>query len=163
MRKHVVPVILAAAMLSACSSIISKSDYAVAINSNPDGADFVVTNRSGMKVHSGMTPASVTLKSSAGYFKGETYTIVLNKEGFTPKTFTLTSSVDGWYWGNIIFGGVLGMLIVDPATGAMFNLPDRVDIAIDQKTASTGPAQDLTLATIDTLTDEQRARLVPIE
>ncbi len=164
MRNKLLPIILAASLLSACSSIVSKSEYSVAINSSPDGANFVVTNRTGQKVHSGLTPASVTLKSSSGYFKGESYTIALSKDGFSPKTFTLTSSLDGWYWGNILLGGLIGMLIVDPATGAMYNLPDRVDISIDQDTAAaTTVSKDITLATIDSMSDEQLTRLVPIQ
>ena len=155
--------VLSAALISGCSSIISKSEYSVAINSNPDGANFVVTNRLGQKVHSGVTPASVTLKSSAGYFKGEAYTIVLNKEGLSPKTYTLTSSLDGWYWGNILLGGLIGMLIVDPATGAMYNLPDRVDISIDSESASISKSKDITIATIDYLTKEQISRLEKIQ
>ena len=163
MKIEVIPIILAVIVLSACSSIVSKSEYSVAINSTPDGATFVVTNRSGQKVHSGITPASVTLKSSAGYFKGETFTIILDKEGYSPKVFTLNSSLDGWYWGNILFGGLVGMLIVDPVTGAMYNLPDRVDISIDQSQAFKGGNRDITLATIDSLSSEQLSRLIPIK
>lgn len=28
--------------------------------------------------------------------------------------------MDGWYLGNILIGGLIGMLIVDPASGAMY-------------------------------------------
>lgn len=163
MKYKLIPVVLSVAILSSCASIIGKSEYSVAINSNPDGAKFLVTNRSGQKVHSGVTPASVTLKSSAGYFKGETYTIELNKEGYSPKTYTLTSGVDGWYWGNILLGGLIGMLIVDPATGAMYDLPDRVDVSIDPQSASINATKDLTIATIDSLTKEQISRLKRIQ
>ena len=31
----------------------------------------------------------------------------------------------GWYWATPIFGGLIGILIVDPATGAMWPLPER--------------------------------------
>lgn len=162
-NKLVVPIALTVSMLSACSSIVSKSEYAVAINSYPDGASFVVTNRAGRKVHSGVTPSSVTLKSSSGYFKGESYTVVLNKEGYSPKTYAFTSSLDGWYWGNILLGGLVGMLIVDPATGAMYNLPDGVDISIDPQSASTSAVGNLTIATIDSLENEQILRLKRIQ
>ncbi len=155
--------VLSIVMLSACSSIVSKSEYAVAINSDPAGAEFTVSNRLGQNVYSGVTPSSVTLKSSAGYFKGETYTIVLNKEGFSTKTYTLKTSIDGWYWGNLLLGGFIGMLVVDPATGAMYSLPDRVDISIDPRTASVNPQMDLTVASIDSLTDEQISRLQKIQ
>lgn len=159
MKKRVLPLLLATTVLSACSSIVSKSEYSVAINSVPDTATFVVTNRQGEKVHSGITPASVTLKSSSGYFKGESYTITLNKEGYSPKTYTLNSRVDGWYWGNLVLGGLIGMLVVDPATGAMYNLPDRVDISLEQTVATSDSKNDITLATIDSLTPEEISRL----
>jgi len=148
-------------MVTGCSSIISKSEYSVAVNSTPDGANFTITNRAGQKVHSGVTPSSITLKSSAGYFKGETYTIALNKEGFAQKTYTLNSTVDGWYFGNILFGGLIGMLIVDPATGAMYNLPDRVDISLDKSTSSV-EKNTLNIANINSLSSEDVARLVKL-
>ncbi len=155
MKKKILALTLSMTIMSGCSSIVSKSDYAVAISSNPGGSSFVITNRAGQKVESGVTPSTVTLRSSSGYFKGEAYTIVLNKEGFTEKTYTITSSVDGWYFGNILLGGLIGMLIVDPATGAMYNLPDRVDISLDQDIALK-PSDTLNIATIDSLTQEQK-------
>lgn len=162
MNKKLLVAALSAVVFSGCASIVSKSEYAVAINSNPDAARFSITNRAGQKIHSGVTPASINLKSSSGYFKGETYTIELEKEGYSPKTYTLTSSVNGWYFGNILFGGLIGMLIVDPATGAMYKLPERVDVPFDQKLAFTNPG-NLTIATIDSLSQEQVARLQRIQ
>lgn len=162
MKHRITLIFLLAVMSTACSSIISKTDYPVAINSQPDGAQFLVSNRDGQRVQSGTTPATVTLKSSAGYFRGESYTVELSKDGYTDRIYTLSSSIDGWYWGNILLGGVIGMLIVDPATGAMYNLPNRVDISLSPAVA--GAEQDsLTIATIDSLTPEQRAELIPIE
>lgn len=38
------------------------------------------------------------------------------------------SSLSGWYFGNMILGGLIGMLIVDPLTGAMYNLtPEKIE------------------------------------
>jgi hypothetical protein len=34
----------------------------------------------------------------------------------------LTSTIDGWYWGNLLIGGIIGMVFVDPLTGAMWKL-----------------------------------------
>ena len=42
-------VFLSAIVLSGCASIVSKSNYPVAINSNPSGVDFYVTNFSGAR------------------------------------------------------------------------------------------------------------------
>jgi hypothetical protein len=162
MKKSLSILAISISALSACSSIISKSDYPVAINSSPDGASFVLENRAGEKVHSGNTPSTITLSSSAGYFKGETYTLTLNKEGYGSKVYTINSSVDGWYFGNILLGGLIGMLIVDPATGAMYNLPERVDVSLDPQSALVA-SDTLTIASIDALTSEQKSKLVPIK
>lgn len=161
MKKKLALAALSMLIMSGCSSIVSKSDYNVAINSDPGNANFVITNKAGQKVESGVTPSTINLKSSAGFFKGESYTVVLNKEGYAERTYTLSSSVDGWYFGNILFGGLLGMLIVDPATGAMYNLPDRVDVALDQKVATAG-SDTLTISTMDSLSQEQIKQLIKL-
>ncbi|MDB4525936.1 hypothetical protein N9065_03445 [Akkermansiaceae bacterium] len=46
----------------------------------------------------------------------------------TTGTQSLDASMDPWYAGNIIFGGILGVLVVDPATGAMWQLPKEVPL-----------------------------------
>ena len=163
MKKKFMPVVLSISLLSGCASIVSKSDYPVSINSNPDGATFVVTNKEGQKVQTGVTPSSVTLKASSGYFKGETYTIEIKKDGYTTKTYTLTSGVDGWYWGNILFGGLIGMLIVDPLTGAMYTLPTGVNVPLDAQSASADSGKGLTIANINTLTKKQISQLKRIQ
>lgn len=122
----------------------------------------MVINRLGKTVHTGSTPASVTLKSHAGYFKGESYTIRFSKEGFASKDFTLRSTVDGWYFGNILFGGIIGMLIVDPLIGAMYNLPNDVEVDLAPSVSSRTDGHEFTVATLDSLTPEQVARLEKI-
>lgn len=47
-----------------------------------------------------------------------------SKEGYNTAALPLRTSVDGWYWGNFLFGGLIGFLIVDPVTGAMFKVND---------------------------------------
>ena len=150
------------ALITGCASIVSKDDYPVAVNSAPDGANFTITNMAGSTVASGTTPEVVTLAAGNGYFKKETYQIVVSKDGFADKTYTLFSTLDGWYWGNILLGGLIGMLIVDPITGAMYKLPDRVDIALDDQAASSRDSVDVVFASLDSLTEEQRTQLVRV-
>lgn len=160
--KKFISTVFILATLSGCSTIFSRSNYDVVINSIPDGAYFVITNRAGHKIQNGVTPTKVTLKSSAGYFQPESYTITLKKKGYTRKTFTLTSTIDGWYIGNILLGGVIGMLIVDPASGAMYNLPHRVDILLGLSVTQV-QKNNIVIASIDSLTEEQKAQLKKIE
>ena len=141
--------ILAATLSSVgCASIISDSSYPVTINSSPSEANFTVTNaETGMTVSKGETPATLTLKSSNGFFDGATYSIQFDKAGYDSQIFEFDSSLDGWYVGNILFGGLLGMLIIDPATGAMWKLEDSLMISLAKKEQST--EKNLTILTID--------------
>ena len=159
MKKRIATTILTLGCLAGCSSIVSKSEYAVTVASTPSNANFTITNKAGDAVQSGMTPSTITLKSSSGYFAGESYTIKLTKEGYSPKTYTLKSSIDGWYFGNLLFGGLIGMIIIDPLTGAMYNLPARTDISLEPTTGSATSDKTFTIATIDSLTENQKSRL----
>lgn len=161
MKKTNTAIALSFAFLTACSSIVSKSDYPVVISSSPDQASYVIVDKDGRNVDSGQTPATVLLKSSSGYFSGQTYTIAVGKEGYEKQSYELKSTIDGWYFGNIMIGGLIGMLIVDPATGAMYKLPDRVDIDLQSKVAAAD--NSFSIATIDTLSTEQVAQLETID
>ena len=122
---------LLAAVSSGCATIVAKSSQAVTVTSAPPGAAVTVTNRAGTIVHSGNTPLTVTLKKGAGYFKPENYTLRFTKDGFEPSELHLKGTLSGWYFGNIVFGGLIGMVAVDPSTGAMYRLqPDTVEAAL---------------------------------
>ncbi|ADU37658.1 hypothetical protein [Variovorax paradoxus] len=112
--------------LSGCASIFNGTTQAVAFSSAPQGAAMTITNRAGEPVHTGTTPSTVTLKRGAGYFKSEAYTVTMKKEGFADASQQVDSQVSGWYVANIMLGGLLGMLIVDPASGGMYTFPDTV-------------------------------------
>ncbi|WP_025562666.1 hypothetical protein [Psychromonas sp. SP041] len=124
---------LVVALLSGCSSIVSERKYLVDIASEPSRADITLKNRNGTLIHTGTTPISLMLNASSGFYKGETYTLTLNKVGYIEKTVIIDSNLDEWYFGNILIVSFLGMLVVDPVTGAMFELPERSYTVLDKK------------------------------
>jgi len=154
-------VCLSLALITGCSSIVSDSKYPVSISSTPSQADFVLQNRAGVEIHTGRTPATVTLNASSGFFKGETYKLILNKEGYDEKTIEIQSSIDGWYFGNILFGGLIGLLIVDPATGAMFKLPENANAQLNEEVTAK-PDTSLTITMLNAIPKEQRSQLIPL-
>lgn len=109
-------------LLVNCATIVSKSNYPVTLNSNPAGAKVTVKNNAGEVVREGLTPFTTKLPSSYGYFKPASYVIEFQRKGRTPHTTTLTAGLNGWYFGNFAIGGLIGFLIVDPLTGAMWRL-----------------------------------------
>ncbi len=122
--------ILALTALSGCATIAGNSTYPVTISSLPSESKFIVTNEGGKEVHSGTTPSTVTLKSGAGYFDGEKYSIKYSKDGYSDGLSVIDSSLSGWYIGNLLFGGLLGMLVIDPTTGAMWKLPENTSTTL---------------------------------
>lgn len=116
---------LAFLFLQGCATIVNGPSSQVAIESFPSGADFTITDRNGNFVQHGTTPALVTLSNGSSYFVGENYSITYFKDNFKSANNTLHSNLTPWYFGNLIFGGiVIGMLIVDPITGSMWSLPN---------------------------------------
>ena len=52
----------------------------------------------------------------------EKYIVTIKMDGYDDKIVPISCELNGWYWGNILLGGLIGMLVVDPSTGAMFKL-----------------------------------------
>lgn len=144
--------------LSSCASIISGSSNPIIITSTPAAATFTITDRAGKVIHSGTTPETVTLEAGQGYFTAARYDIALKKDGYPTKTYPVIAGLNGWYFANLLFGGLIGMLIVDPITGAMYKLPKNVVVPLDGPQAS-GPGP-LNIVTIDAVPDDLRDQLI---
>jgi hypothetical protein len=110
-------------IITSCATIFGKSKYPVILNSTPNAANVLITNKKGDTVYSGKTPTTVKLKASSGYFQRQNYEITFSADGFKEKKYTIKSTINGLYFGNILVGGAIGMLIVDPLTGRMWALP----------------------------------------
>ena len=113
-------------LLSAgCASIVSRSTYRVPIRSSVDGTVVTIRDRRGNICATERTPTIVTLRSGSGFFSRAEYTFTFEKDGYYGDIQKRTARMDGWYWGNLVFGGVLGLVIIDPITGAMFKLDEN--------------------------------------
>lgn len=143
--------LLATAMLAVsmtgCASIVSKSNWPVTVQSNPTGAKCEIVKDNGIKLHTGETPMTVNLESSSGFFSSAKYKINCNKDG-NQASSELSARLNGWYIGNLAFGGLIGFLIVDPATGAMWRLDDTtvVNMAGNTTTPVATPATPAVIA-----------------
>ncbi len=111
-------------LLSGCSSLVSNTSWPVSINSPTPEATFSITDKNGKEVFKGGVPATVNLKSGRGFFKPGKYSITISSPGFTSVTLPVRAKLNGWYFSNLIYGGFIGLLIVDPITGAMYKIKD---------------------------------------
>lgn len=137
-------------LLPSCATIFTRSSYPFTINTEPNGATITIANSAGAIIYQGTTPANTRLKSSRGYMKDEQYTLTFSKEGYEDKMVTIHSRFDGWYLGNILLGGLIGMLIVDPSSGAMYRFK-RDDRKMTQTLIPTTQEVALNIYDIDDL------------
>jgi hypothetical protein len=146
--------LLALTMLISCASIVGKGGpETLNIRSAPDQASVSITDESGVKIFEGKTPTSISLEKKKAYFRGKKYIVTISKEGYAANSITVDTKANGWYvGGNLIFGGLIGWLIVDPATGAMWTL-DTNDINVTLEASKHGALIELNKTEIVLLQD----------
>ena len=145
MKKHLVTIALLSListtlfLFNGCATIFGWGKAEVVnVRSNPDKANIVITDETGAKIFEGATPTNISLEKKKGFFSGKTYSLTISKEGYANRIVTIDTKANGWYiGGNIIFGGLIGWLIVDPATGAMWTFNTN-DINVDLESADQG-------------------------
>lgn len=154
-------VVLYCVSSAGCASIVGKNLFPLTINSNPDGATIVVEDEHGKKMFNGTTPTTVTLNSGESYFHAKTHNITFSKPGYMEQHAVVKATLSGWYWGNILFGGLIGLLIVDPITGNMWKLqPDVIGNLTPQQASLNQDQPSLQIVTLDQVPQEMRKHLV---
>lgn len=156
--------LLLCCLTTGCASIVSKSIYPIRIESSPQEANITIVNQDDEIVFAGQTPASVELDADGGYFRPAKYLLTFDKEGYEELTIPLSAKIDGWYFGNFLFGGLIGFLIVDPLTGDMWKFRDE---SIMMSLREQGYGQDANSSNVHfvdyhSLTDEERKNLVKL-
>jgi PEGA domain len=127
MKKFVTVLAAFALVLTAtgCATIVSGSKQYVNFTSTPAKASIIIDGN-----FQGRTPMSVKLA------RKKPHTVVIRLEGYKDYETKLERKFNAWYIGNIVFGGLVG-IIVDPITGAMYKLtPDKIDAQLGQPTTS---------------------------
>ena len=152
--------IILAIIISGCASIISKSTYPVSLQSSPSGAEVTVIDEAGQVVHKGKTPMTITLEASAGFFDGADYTVNAKLPNGQTSSINISSQIDGWYVANLLFGGIIGLLIVDPATGAMYKLTETATVTFSD---SANLSEGFHILCLENLSPELQKQVIPVE
>lgn len=108
--KRLYPTLLAAALAcsTGCATIVTGGgeDQSVRVASNPKGADVYVDDQL-----AGQTPISIRLT------RKDDHVVRVEKLGYVPFERNVKSGFNGWMIGNVLFGGIVG-LVVDLVSGA---------------------------------------------
>ena len=135
-KSWIAGVLVSVFFLTGCASIVGKNMYPVTINSQPDEAVILIKDEKGKQIYKGKTPTTITLSSGEAYFHAKNYSITFSKPGYEDQTAEIKAGLSGWYFGNILFGGLIGLLIVDPITGSMWKLPTETTITLSEQVKS---------------------------
>jgi len=149
------------AAVTGCATIVHSGPRAISVASTPPGATVSIYDRSNTLVLTNTTPFIAHLSSRYGYFQGQSYRLVFALSSHQSAEVNLHSSLSGWYLGNLLFGGLIGMLIVDPLTGAMYNLtPDKIEQPLTASAAKViRSGNGLLVVLASQITDQERAAM----
>lgn len=125
---RVLPVLLfgGIAAIAGCGTIMHGTSQDIGLASTPSGAKVMLDNK-----ELGVTPTIAKLS------RKDNHVVHFALDGYQPTDLTITRSVSGWVWGNIVFGGLVG-LAVDAISGGLYKLsPDQLTATLGKATAST--------------------------
>lgn len=141
--------------MSACATIVGGgSNQAVSMQSTPTGANYRIVSSSGLEMGQGATPATLSLPR-----KNE-YQIDISMDGYQTQSMVLTRGTNGWIWGNLIVGWIVGFG-VDFLTGSAYKLePSIVQVTLQEIENETFAVVRL-LNDDGRLIDERRLQMIP--
>lgn len=130
--------ILITGALFSCATIMHGSSQEIGIQSSPTGATVTVDDQD-----FGKTPVIAKLS------RKKSHKVHFALEGFEPYDATITRSTSGWVWGNIVFGGLIG-LGIDAITGGLYKLkPEQVKaVLISQESSDNMQGVDIIITVV---------------
>ena len=128
-------VFTATVIITSCSTLFNGTGQEVTVSSTPTGALVAIKTLGGIGVMEGTTPLLAELE------REDEYRIVVSKEGYEDKEVIIKNSLTGWFWGNLICGGVLG-IIIDMSNGAAYELePETIHVDLIEVTGASNKTE----------------------
>ena len=111
----IITTLMIATSLTSCATIINGTHQQIGISSSPSDA-WIWVDRN----YVGNTPLILELS------RKDNHVVRLELPGYAPYEIQFTKTVSGWIFGNIVFGGFIG-LAVDAVSGGIYRLtPEQV-------------------------------------
>jgi len=133
---HAVLLFLLILTINGCATIVTGSKQTLSFNSEPDGATISINGNA-----IGKTPTSIQLK------KDKHQILTFQKEGYKTYTTEISTTINNWFWGNILIGGLFGST-TDGVSGSMNEFsPDQYFITLTPDTSVQNAVSALSIST----------------
>lgn len=139
--------LVALPLIGGCATIVEGTDQTVTVISDPAGAECELRRDGEILAVVNPTPGSVSIDKSQ-----DSVVVRCRLDGYEDSVGTLSADFQGMTFGNILFGGIIGVG-VDAASGAMHEYEPTITVIMHESdpeleaddptgTESDAPAED---------------------
>jgi hypothetical protein len=130
------PLLVLALSTGGCATLTKGGSQTLTVDTDPSGAQCALTRDAKPLAVVNPTPGSVSVEKAKG-----TIAIACTKQGYIDATGDLASEFQAMTLGNILFGGIVGV-VVDAASGAMHEYPAAVTFTLIPEAFASAAARD---------------------
>ena len=150
--RNIVAVSVMLTPLVGCATIMHGNSQDIGLSSNPTAAKVIIDGKP-------LGNAPIVTKLS----RKDNHIVRMELDGYAPYEATMTRGVSGWVWGNVVFGGLVG-LAVDAISGGLYKLsPEQVMGQMAKQNASVQSTKDGLYVTVVMTPDPAWQRIGSLE
>jgi len=140
--KSLIAVLLCSVLLPGCATILEGTSQSVTVATDPSGSDCVLERKGTRIGQVNPTPGSIHIDKSK-----DDLSISCKRPGYQAATIVHSSKFQGTTFGNILLGGLVG-IIADASSGANFSYPPdvKVTLAPEEQPSASPPVASMTTA-----------------
>jgi hypothetical protein len=120
----VTELLLLAFIIVSCATVIKGHNEGVTLTTNPAGAECRIERKGELVAAMAQTPGSLQLSRSK-----DDISVTCKKPGYAENSVVYSPRFNAATFGNVIAGGLIG-IVVDASTGANYNYPTQIDMAL---------------------------------
>jgi len=109
---------------SGCATIVKGNSQSLSVKTDPPGAACELARKGKTVAVVNPTPGSTQVSKGAAALD-----VTCKKQGYLDATASASSSVQGWTLGNLLIGGVVG-LVVDAGSGALHEYQPEISLKL---------------------------------
>jgi hypothetical protein len=116
--------VAAAALAGGCATVVKGTTQEISVATDPAGAACELKMAGASLGSIGSTPGTLQVKKGQGNIE-----VFCKKAGYADASGTVSSSLEGWTFGNILLGGVIGV-VIDASSGALHEYESEIYVKL---------------------------------